>query len=340
MVLAFLCEIAHPLVFMGMGIGAVGLAVAYAFRPHRVVLAALCFVPSLGALKYQIAHSAATPFAMTVATTNAKGFDGTWIGWREMLRYLPAYSLDSVAGDWDVTAFWLIMGAGGALILTGLPLRRPSLLRLPAGIHEYRSLLVAAAFLAAYLALPLHLARPFDWWFVSGRLAGPLLFFTVLSASGRVDGQRRNLLIPVVAALVLLFVDVGGKYADYGRRMQPMVRMTRRIPRNDSVLLLSMFPRTDPSVNVEAYRCIGAWMQVMHGGFTPSGFFNSEFPFHVINQLPSPSWSAHESFDIENQAPAWGWLMVHGAVPPALSGSKSWELMSKDGVFSLYRRRH
>jgi hypothetical protein len=334
--LVMLCEVAHPIVFGALCASTAALALAYAHRPLRVMAAALFFAPGLYALKVQIAKSVATPFATAVATSNAKSFDGTWVGWKEMVGNLPIYAMDAISGDIDVWVFWLLAACSLALLLTGLPVGA-RWQRALAGLHHYRGTLVVAALLACYIALPIHLSKPFDWWFVSGRLAVPLCFFAFLLPSGAIMEERRNLLAPAVIAAAALLIAVGGRYADFGKRMQPLPRLARLIPHSDNALLLSMHPRTDPSVNVEAYREISAWLQVLRGGYTPTGFFQADFPFKVVAPLPGPVWYAHEYFDFQHQGEPWTWVMIHGASPAGVA--QSYDPVAQEGNFTLYRRK-
>jgi hypothetical protein len=335
LVLSMAAELAHPLVFAGLGLGCAALSLVYLTRPLRVLSAALFFVPSLVALKLQVSHSAATPFATEVAMPGAKLIDGTWVGWAEMLQNLPAYTADVVTGDVDLAVFFVMVAVSVGLLLTGLP-ARVHVLHAPRGLHHYRGALVAAALLVAYFALPLHLSRPFDWWFVSGRFAVPFCFFALLLPSGAMVGARRNLRAAATLAAAVLMVVIGNRYADFDRRMQPMVLLQKLAPRQDTLLLLTMHPRTDPAVNVEAYRQISAWMQLLRGGFTPSGFFQTEHPFRVVHALPCPLWYWHEGFDFVHHGEPWAWVMIHGAAPGSIH--VAYDLVAREGPFSLYRR--
>ncbi len=348
---AFLCELGHPLIFAGLCAAAIALGALHLMTPLRVLIAALAFVPSLVALRLQMADGAASPFVADVAQADVHSIAGTWSGWRDMLANLPSYSLDVVSGRAGQNLFWVLVATCVALVLSGLrrspaeALRsaghdgRPTRAqRIRAALDTYRTLLIATALLLCYLLFPLHLSRPFDWWFVSGRYAIPFLFFLLLSPRGALTGLRRWALAPVLVASIAFFLIIGGRYADYARRIEPLFHLAGQIPPNDTAILLSMQPRTDPAVDVEAYREISSYLQLIRGGFSPSGFYHAEHPLHLAHAPPMPPWSAHEAFDFRGGSVFWDWLVIHGRIPPALPASGVWTRVASEGDFSLYRR--
>ena len=71
-----------------------------------------------------------------------------------------------------------------------------------------------------------------------------------------------------------------------------------------------MKPRGDEAVNVEAYNQFAAWVQILRGGFSGSGWFFAGYPFKLKKQLPGPPWYSHEQFNPAAHAGPYHYVIV------------------------------
>lgn len=338
MLLALGCALSHVLALVTFFMGAPVLALASRPKWRRVAAAFALLTPAIALVFWQLFRSQTQIWSAPKSAGLA--YQGYHAPVLEMLRELPTYTLDSVAGDADLWVFGVLAGAAALLFLSGLWTRRPG------GVGGWRAALFAnrgaallGAMLACYLIVPLHLQRPFDWWFVGGRFATAICFFAFLLPAGPIRGLRLLLIAPAVAAALFLPIHISQRYVEFNQRAAPFVRLVERTRPGTDVLFLSMKPRGDPGLNVEAYNQFASWVQIVRGGFSGSGWFNLGFPFRAKRSLPGPPWYSHEQFNFATQSGPYEYILVHNERRPVLPpGQTTFRLVERDGDWTLYAR--
>lgn len=339
MLLAIGCALSHLLALVTFYVCAPVLVAVSRPRWRRVAAASALLLPSLALVFWQVFRS--QTHLWSASKGKALGYQGYHAPVLEMLRELPTYTLDSVAGDADLWVFGVLAGSAALLFLSGLGTRRAGggVGGRRANLFAHRGALLLGAMLACYLIVPLHLQRPFDWWFVGGRFATAICFFAFLLPVGPIRGARLLLIVPAVIAALFLPIHISQRYAAFNERAAPFVRLVERTRPGTDVLFLSMKPRGDPGLNVEAYNQFASWVQILRGGYSASGWFSFGFPFRVKKALPGPPWFSHERFDFATQSGPYEYILVHNEQRPVLPpGQTSFRLVERDGDWVLYAR--
>ncbi|WP_437649548.1 hypothetical protein [Sorangium sp. So ce362] len=340
------CGLSHPLILFGYYVCVAVLMLCYLPRWSRIAGALPLFAPAVALLVWQLV-AFESPM---VDLRSGPRFKGAWVPWHEMLRSFPEYTLNSVSGDLDTQLFWGLLAAASSLALWSfarrsgfLPTREPAT---PAGsplgrLHNHRSLVLCAAMVACYFLVPLHLARPFDWWFVSGRFSPLICFFGFLSITAPLRGLSRLLMVPAAAVALVLPLHLSEKYASFDERIEPFARMVGRIPPGAEVLFVSLPPRTDEALIIEGTNHFSSWVQVMRGGFSADGWHNVGFPFKLKRRLPAPPSNRGEWFKPDVHGVAYDYVILRNErleKPVFAAARTSFRRIEREGAFSLYER--
>jgi hypothetical protein len=338
LLLALACDFGHPLAVLALYASVPVLVFAHRPPRRRAALGLLLLLPGAALFAWQIAR----PQVHWVAPV-AEG--GPRIAFEHksaahMLRFFPRHTLDSVSGPLDVGAFWLLVASAVLLLAADVVTRekgaRPTL---RASVFRHRAALIGAVMLALYFAVPYELQRPFTWWFVGGRYAPLACFFFFLVPSGDARGRRFFLFVPALCAALFLPVHITGKYAAFNERARPFLRMVARARPGTDILFLSMRPRTDPAVDWEVYNQMAAWVQILHGGYSPSGWFDTNSLFKVQRHLPAPPHFQQESFDPDVHAGSYHYIIVRNEARPLFGEApSSFRLVDEEGEWKMYER--
>lgn len=334
-ILGLICGLSHPIALFGLYASVIALLAA--LRPRLKPALVLLLLVSPGALLFawQLAAPQVAFAANAVGTGYLAQHPPPW----QMLRYLPAYTLDSVSGHADLGVFYIISSSAILLLLSGSlgPYRAsPPEDRL----RRNRGAIILLAMLACYLAIPLHLTRPIDWWFVSGRFAPLVVFFLLLLPDGAIKGARLLILLPALAAAALYPIHIAEKYAEFNRRAEPFVEMVEATRPGSTILFLSLSPRGDEAVNIAAYNQFGCYVQLMRGGYCATGWFQLGFPFRLKSELPSPPWHTHELWNLREHAGPYDYVIVRNEKFPIFDAQASpeWRVILRKGPWTLYAR--
>ncbi|WP_437281360.1 hypothetical protein WME90_12600 [Sorangium sp. So ce375] len=340
------CGLSHPLILFGYYVCVAVLMLCHLPRWSRIAGALPLFAPAVALVLWQLV-AFKSPM---VDLRSGPRFQGAWVPWYEMLRSFPEYTLDSVSGDLDTRVFWVLLAVASLLGLSGV-VPRSLVSRLPARdegppagslldrLHRHRSLALCAAMAACYFLVPLHLARPFDWWFVSGRFSPFICFFGFLAITAPLQGRSRLLMVPAVAAALVLPLHLSEKYERFDERVEPFARLVERIPPGAEVLFVALPPRTDESLIIEGTNHFASWVQIMHGGFSADGWYNVGFPFKLKRRLPAPPANRGERFDPNVHGVAYDYVILRNERPdrPVFTAAhRSFRRIERDGAFTLY----
>ncbi|WP_437638874.1 hypothetical protein [Sorangium sp. So ce854] len=343
------CGLSHPLILFAYYVCVGVLMLCYVPRWSRIARALPPFAPAVALVLWQLV-AFKSPM---VDLRSGPRFQGAWVPWHEMIRSFPGYTLDSVSGELDTRLFWVLLSTASLLALSGLA-RRSSPRReaeppppstvpgaLADRLHRHRSLALCAAMVACYFLVPLHLARPFDWWFVSGRFSPLICFFGFLAITAPLRGRARLLMAPAVVAALVLPLHLSEKYASFDERLQPFTRLVARIPPGAEVLFVSLPPRTDEALIVEGTNHFSSWVQIMRGGFSADGWHNVGFPFTLKRRLPAPPSNRGEWFKPDVHGVAYDYVLLRNERPDrsVFAGARTpFRRVARDGAFTLYER--
>lgn len=342
--LSLACGISHPLILFAYYVCVAALMLCYVPRWSQLALALPPFVPALALIAWQLA----TYQSPMVDLRSGPRFQGAWVSSREMFESLPEYTLNSVSGELDTQLFWVLIAVAAALFAWSLAPRRllPEQAKPPAGsfferLRAHRSLVLASAMVACYLLVPLHLARPFDWWFVSGRFAPFICFFVFLAPAAPLRGLSRLVMAPAAVAALVLPLHLTAKYEAFDERVKPFARMVERLPPGTNAIFLTLPPRTDEALIIEGTNQFSSWIQILHGGFSPDGWWNVGFPFRLKRRLPAPPWNRHDLFDPDVHGVAYDYVIIRNESPdnPIFTDEhRAWRLIDREGAFTMYER--
>lgn len=348
--LAMVCYLGHPLPLLALYSSLPVLWLAHRTGFKRIVDTAAMMFPSFCIVLYLSVSHDLTPSS----TKEGPFIGGPRDGFQALLGDLPRYALDSVSGHVDTFVFMalltvtLLVSAHCFWRRVGRDPVDPSA---PGGLQGWRRVLfdyrlawLCAAMLLLYFGLPTHLSRPFYWWLVSPRYAFVGIFFLLLipPVPRRQPGALFGaLMLPALTACALLPIHISQKYAEFNQRAAPMADLVGRTRPGSNILFLGMQPRGDPAVNVEVWREGASWVQMLHGGYSPAGFVHDieGFPYLRKQELPAPSWSCAECFDIWEHGPAYDYILVRNELIPVIaSNDPEFRLVAAQGEFRLYER--
>lgn len=337
--LALASDFGHPLAIVALYAAIPVLVLAH--RPPLRRLGVLALLVAPGALVF--AWQVLIPkIAWSMPRPGTKsGFLGTWVGTGEMLKSFPQYALDSVSGPVDMWAFGALAATLVLLLIAGVVGRERGSPRARLGefVLRYRAALLALTMLALYLIVPMHLQRPHSWWFVSGRYAPLVCFFAFLVPWVELRGRRMLAMAPALAAALILPLHIASKYATFGEHVRPFVRMVARAERGSEVLFLRMGARTDSTVNVPMWNHFGAWVQILHGGFSNAGWFDAPTIVRAKKRLPSPPYNQHERYDHRLHAEPYRYIIVFREAHPLYpANSMDFRVIDREGEWTMYAR--
>ncbi len=348
--LPMVCYVGHPLPLLALYVTLPVLWLSHRPRWTILLYSGAMMLPSASIVAWLSFSHGYTPTSNS-ASSSKPFIAGLRLPLSELARDLPTYALDSVSGNLDVAVFWVlaaaaIVAAAGSTLSRRLA--RTATTDRPAGwrgiLLHYRSAWIGLAMLGLYVGLPIHLSRPFDWWLVGPRFAFVAAFFLFLAPAVPTRAPGRWFLIPMVpalAAVVFLPLLVSQKYADFNQRAAPMIRLVAMTRSDANILFLSMKPRGDPAVNVHAWNQGSSWVQVLHGGYSQSGFTHSieGFPYGRTVQLPAPPWNAAEQFNPAVHAARYDYVLVRNQTVPVFpDNDPEFHLAAQEGAFALYER--
>jgi hypothetical protein len=215
---------------------------------------------------------------------------------------------------------WVVVGIALIVVLlavTGAPAAEEPLrrrVRVPAAFTT----LVALAALT-----PFWVKQPFNWWMVNLRFLLPAAEVAVFLPRGRLRGGRAALLGGAIALSALLPGPMARNYADFGKRLQPLIDLIRVTPFGATTLVLHRPPpRTfdDPVLapRVTYWREVYNYPLVLRGGYDPY-LYDDGFPVKRIRALPAPKVEraaehitspSETKFDAATMMRGWDYFIV------------------------------
>jgi hypothetical protein len=328
------CALGHPLAVLALTASTIVLYAVHRPRPAVTGRALVALAPAAILFLWATLRPSVD---WVEPKTGAGGLEVKRLSLQVLLGRLPEHTLDTVSGQVDTSVFWALVVCTAGLLLLDLVQAQPN--RSPrAQLLHHRAALLGLTMAALYVAIPFEIVRPFAWWWVGLRFAPLVLFFFLLVPSGAVDRLRFPMIFSGVACAFILPLHVSEKYADFDARMAPFVRMVESTPEGAPILCLRMGPRTDPAVNVAVYDQVGAWVQILRGGYSQAGWHDTATLFRTKRSLPAPPYWHHELFDPKVHAAPYDFVLVHREPRPVLTDDDGFRLASQEGQWRLYVR--
>jgi hypothetical protein len=342
--LGIACYLGHWLPFLTFGMAVLVLWLAWRPNWRRVLATGAFLLPGLAFVVFMLVR----PKESSWVAGHGKFYEGVHLRFTEMLSRWPRYVLDTVKGDVDMGVLWTLVGVTALLLGCGVIVRlvrarregAAAILQRERPLLEHRGLLLLVAMTVCYFVLPIHLVKPFDWWYMSGRFSTLICFFAFLLPATSLRGARALLVLPAVVAATILPLHLSAVYAGINRRAAPLVRMVAETRPGSNVLSLSMLQRRDLAVNVDHFNQLPALVQIMHGGYNPGSWDRPiTFPYKLIKRLASPPWNNQEAFNPRLHAGPYDYVIVRNEkrriFPPAL---REWRLVRREGDWTFYER--
>ncbi|MBL9020704.1 MAG: hypothetical protein JNL21_00835 [Myxococcales bacterium] len=328
------CALGHPLAAVALAATTVVLFGVHRPRPARAARALLALGPAAALF---LCSTLRPSVDWVQPRAGAGGLEVKRLSIDTLLRRLPEHTLDPISGKVDTSVFWALVVCTAGLLLVDLvqaqPIRSPR-----AQLLHHRAALLGLAMAALYVAIPFEIVRPFAWWWVGLRFAPLAFFFFLLVPSGTMNRLRIPMNVAGVACAFVLPLHVSEKYAEFDARMAPFVRMVESTPEGASILCLRMGPRTDAAVNVTVYDQIGAWVQILRGGYSQAGWHDTATLFRTKRALPAPPYWHHEQFDPKVHAAPYDFVLVHREPQPLFTDEDGFRLAAREGEWRLYER--
>jgi hypothetical protein len=341
--LGIACYLGHWLPFLTFGLAVLLLWIAWRPPWRRILATAAFLLPGAACVLYMLVRPKEHAWV-----TTGKFYVGVHLPAREMLDRWPRYAMDTVKSNLDMAALGTLVAVLGLLLVWGLGVRLlrarregvATLARCERPLVAHRGLLLLFAMVVLYFALPIHLVRPFDWFYCSGRYSTLICFFAFLLPATSLRGPRALLVLPAVVAAVILPLHLAETYALINRRAEPLVRMVAETRPGANILALSMLERRDLLVNVDHYNQLPALVQIMHGGFNPGSWDRPiTFPYKLIKRLPAPPWNRQEAFNPEHHAGPYDYIIVRNERRSIFPGPMTeWRRVRREGDWTLYER--
>lgn len=338
---ALLCYLSHPIPLAMLGLALPVLLLSWRVRWQSLLASGLALLPSAAMMRWQSQRSATTGVDWKQAAGGTL-FTLEPRQWLARLRLFDDFSMNVVAGKRDTQLFHALLIFGALLLLSSLLRRRsepgthePASLR---WLRAHRSAALALVMLAGYLVLPEGFAGQVGILYVSGRIAPAVSLFFLLAPAIRAADPRRFLALASVPITLLLVLEIGSRYQQFARYMQPLPELLAQCSPDADVLTINMPPHALPQVSELApFRLLPAWVQVVHGGYAPDAWDRPiPFPFRVTHPLPAPSWLDPRPQPEFLNAP-YRCLFAH-QLTSALPG-RGWRLAAQRGPWTLYRRK-
>jgi hypothetical protein len=337
------CYLGHWLPFLTFGLAVLLLWIAWRPGWRRLLATGAFLLPGAACVLYMLVRPKETAWV-----TKGKFYEGVHLPAAEMASRWPRYVLDTVKSQVDMAVLGTLVGVLGLLLVWGLVVRlrrgrppEPAAGAVPQRfLLAHRGLLLLVAMTACYFVLPIHLVRPFDWFYCSGRFGTLLCFFAFLLPATSLRGARALLVLPAVVAAFVLPLHIASVYAGINRRARPLVKMVAQTRPGSNILALSMLERRDLAVNVDHFNQLPALVQIMHGGYNPGSWDRPiTFPYKLIKRLPSPPWNRQEAFHPHAHSGPYDYVIVRNEKRPIFPPTmKEWRRVRREGDWTLWEK--
>lgn len=204
-------------------------------------------------------------------------------------------------------------------------------------------------FVGLALVTPFWIKEPFNWWMVNLRFLLPAAEVAIFLPRGPVGGGRSVALAAAVVLTTLLPGPMARNYADFGRRLAPLIALVEATPLGANTLVVHEPPPrtfTDPVLapKVTYWREVYNYPLVLRGGYDPY-LYDDGFPVKRIHALPAPkveraathiTSQEEQAFDPVTMMQGWDYFIVHAAASAAMPPDGAM-LVQQAGDWLLYR---
>jgi len=332
-----LAYLGHVMPWFCIGLGGIAILILDWRRWRRGLVAAAAMLPSL-------LLAIAMYLQERQDRTYMKQGDGFAASWRDfptLVIEFPRRIMELFPGVFDYAVLGIITACVIAVYFT----------RVRGGAstdaHSERQLKWLLILLAlTYLTLPYQITKPLYWWFISPRVPSMMAPLILLWPRGPIEGWRRLLLIPMVAACLALPIKLGILYRDFSNRNLAVMRLLAEVPRgaNTLVVVRGMMrgpnpeeKSGDPATSGPVYWHFSSWPMALNGGYDPY-LFDQGIPVRPKVMLKAPTWSTADTFDIR-QAPEFDYYLVRLPMD-SMQREPSLKLVDELGEWSLFHRMY
>ncbi|MBI5478096.1 MAG: hypothetical protein HY906_04530 [Deltaproteobacteria bacterium] len=337
------CYLGHWLPFLTFSLAVLLLWIAWRPSWRRILATGAFLLPGAACIVYMLVRPKEATWV-----TKGRFYEGVHLPVSEMASRWPKYVLDVVKGNLDLVVLWTLVAVFALLLAWGLGVRllrarcegAAGIVRRERPLLAHRGLLLLVAMTVLYFALPIHLVRPFDWFYCSGRYGTLICFFAFLLPATSLRGARALLVLPAVVVAFILPLHVSARYAAFNRRAAPLLKMVAETRPGSNILAMSMAPGSDPAVNVNCYNQLPAYVQILHGGYNPGSWDRPiTFPYKLIKRLPSPPWDRQEAFNPRVHAGPYHYVIVRNEKRPIFPATETeWRRVRREGDWTFYER--
>jgi hypothetical protein len=193
----------------------------------------------------------------------------------------------------------------------------------------------------AYLALPYHIRKPMEWWYVSPRLPALMAPLILLLPAIELPRRRAWVMAPAALAFLVLVTHLTRLYGDFNRRNIGFMRLVDKVPRGSAALVLARGliagdaeSSSDPATSAPVYWHFMSWPMALKGGFSPY-LFDQGIPVRPRPGLPYHNVAKTDVLDF-GKAPEFEWYIVRnteGSLP-----ADRVRIEAVDGDWTLYHR--
>ena len=276
----------------------------------------------------------------SLETKPARGlFTFDWHTPAQKIASLHAYTVDNLPGT-----FGMIATATAFFVLVLGPVVLGSLARGRTIADRGRAIVILVAALGLYLALPMEVSGPIHHWYTYPRYATFILLALLLIPRPKLDGRRAWLLVPGLAAALLLDTAVARQFRAFAANSSPFLRIIDAVPAEASVLPLIEEER-DPACKINPYNQFHSYIVATKLGYDPFLFDTADNPllFRPETRPPAPRSGRVATFSMAKQGRFFDYVLVQGlAADPFAKNAeeaKQVSLVLEAGIWRLYAVR-
>jgi hypothetical protein len=341
LVVVMLLYFTHVLPWLYFGVAATFLLFCHGWHPRRMLVAAGLMLPSV--LVALVGFHEASASGRTAVQGGGVRFGATWETMQSLLEEIPDRLITNWQSDDRGRWFALLLGALWLLLALGSPASAAGEGRPRSGYPWRLEVLFFLAALAVFV-LPVYQKRPVDLWMVGGRFVSLAAMFAALLPRGVITGDRKLLMLPVVAACLWYPIALNWHWMRFDARAAGLRRLMVNVPRGSSTLTLVLGDYGDPDADPQAvpYVQFHSYAQFYGGGYDPWAP-STGFPMvaRQDKKLPSPTWKRPRTFRMAEHGAHYDYVLTFAEPTDhnlfGASDIPRAPLIAKDGDWRLYQ---
>lgn len=335
---SILAYFGHVMPWFCFGCCAIAMLLLYWRHWRRGMWAALAMFPSVGFavaayLEEKHAHS------YFKSGDGLTALSAIWHDCPTLLKDFPRRIMELFPGNADRNVL-ILLSVTFIAIAIWKGIHRPNETREE---HE-RIKILLLVLLGLYCMLPYNILKPMSWWYVAPRIPAMMAPILILLPVATFESWRKALLIPVLAAGLIIPLTLARLYRDFSQRNMPFMTLIAELPRGDKVLVVvrgmmrgpgSEEKSGDPSTSGPVYWHFSSWPMALNGGYGPY-VFDQGIPIVPKVKLKTPGWANTDVFELR-QAPDYDYYIVRSPTEE-LEREPSLRVVNRIGEWVAYKR--